>query len=50
MDKYELNNIQFVLEINRRKKLGAENFSALTAHGAAGFLKDEPKLESKDSN
>ena len=41
MDKYELNNIQFALEMNWRKKLGAAILAAPAAHGAAGFLKEQ---------
>ena len=40
MDKYELNNIQFALEMNWRKKLGVAILATPAAHGAAGFLKD----------
>ena len=41
MEKYELNNIQFALEMNWRKKLGVAILATPAAHGASVFLKDD---------
>ena len=50
MEKYELNNIQFALEMNWRKKLGVAILATPAAHGASVFLKDGGKIGKLDWN